>query len=181
MKKPKLQINIRDIVGDINHGLTDDQLMEKYGLSPRGLHSAMQKLAARDLLPHQDLNLQTPSFADTVLFTEARRIPRNYPAVAVSVFDGRNLGKAGIVRDLTEEGLGVRGLDGRLNGLQTLLIHSGTSAEVNPIAFHARCRWVKPGFTESESAAGYVITHISEENARELRRLIKLLTFRFDS
>jgi outer membrane protein assembly factor BamB len=55
MKSPKPRVNAREAVIDIRAGLSDEELMSKYGFSARGLTSLVKKLVAANLLTQEEL------------------------------------------------------------------------------------------------------------------------------
>ncbi len=58
---PKRQLSAKDILTDINAGMDDAALMEKYGLSAQGLQSAFAKLVAAGVLKQTELDERSPS------------------------------------------------------------------------------------------------------------------------
>ncbi|MEW6348541.1 MAG: hypothetical protein AB1646_05730 [Thermodesulfobacteriota bacterium] len=59
MAKPR--ISAKEVVQDIRAGLTDSTLMEKYNLSPKGLHSLFMKLLDSGAITRQDLVFKAPN------------------------------------------------------------------------------------------------------------------------
>jgi hypothetical protein len=57
---PKPKINARAVVDQINAGMTDHQLMEKHGLSGKGLQNLFAKLMEAGLLTQSDLDRRPP-------------------------------------------------------------------------------------------------------------------------
>jgi hypothetical protein len=62
----KRTIRAKDIVQDIRANMTDAQLMQKYQLSAKGLHSILKKLIEHNLLAESDLELRPVGYDDTV-------------------------------------------------------------------------------------------------------------------
>jgi transcription initiation factor IIE alpha subunit len=52
---PKRTINANEVVKDILSGLTDDDLMQRYGVSPEELDSLLRHLVDSDLMTQQQL------------------------------------------------------------------------------------------------------------------------------
>lgn len=53
-------VSAREVVADIRLGLTDDQLMRKYGLSAKGLGSLKTKLLTAGFVTQKELQPQAP-------------------------------------------------------------------------------------------------------------------------
>ena len=56
----KRSISAREVLADIRVGMTDDQLMVKYGLSHKGVQSLRNKLRERGLLAEPELESESP-------------------------------------------------------------------------------------------------------------------------
>ncbi len=98
-----------------------------------------------------------------------RRIPYFVP-----VYEKKDLKKKGMLRDITEKGLGVRGLPTEVGKTRTFVIAPADHLDIDPLVFDVRCRWTKKGLND-EPVAGFEITKISGPTLRELRKLIRLL------
>ena len=106
------------------------------------------------------------NWADTRAF---RRIPYSVP-----IYEKKDLKKKGMLRDITENGVGILGLRTEVGKTETLVIAPTDFLDIDPLVFDARCRWIKKG-SNGEYLAGFEITRISSPNLRELRKLIRLI------
>ncbi|MGO9117205.1 MAG: hypothetical protein ACLQPD_06285 [Desulfomonilaceae bacterium] len=172
----KRTINAKDIVNDIHKGLTDLQLMSKYGLSLNGLQSVFTKLVqAKAILP-QDLFDRPPFLADDSVTVENIRIgPREKIELTIPVCDAADPNQVGTLRDLSPEGIGVRGIETRKGQIRTLLVVPSHWFPVDAFSLEAVCRWVKRRRAEGIVDAGFEITGISEESKKRLKTTIRLL------
>ena len=172
----KRTINAKDIVNDIHKGLTDLQLMSKYGLSLKGLQSVFTKLVqAKAILP-QDLFDRAPVLADDSVTVENIRIgPREKIELTIPVCDAADPNQVGTLRDLSPEGIGVRGIETRKGQIRTLLVVPSHWFPVDAFSLEAVCRWVKRRRAEGIVDAGFEITGISEESKKRLKTTIRLL------
>jgi hypothetical protein len=154
------KIKGRDILNDIRSGMTDQELMEKYEMSSQAFESACGQLCSSGLISREQLLSRSTERAEGDTVTS--RLPRDYLVVQAPIYDVRNPENKGVIRDLTEEGIGIIGLD--------------NSRGVDKIVFGAKCRWVK-----KDSGGGYIcgfrIIDINEENLAKLRSLIKELNW----
>jgi uncharacterized protein (DUF433 family) len=64
---PKPRIKARDAVRDIRSGMTDSGLMEKYGLSAKGLQSVFLKLLEAKAITHAEMNQRRAIYHDKTL------------------------------------------------------------------------------------------------------------------
>ena len=172
----KRTINAKDIVNDIHKGLTDLQLMSKYGLSLKGLQSVFTKLVqAKAILP-QDLFDRAPVLADDSVTVENIRIgPREKIELTIPVCDAADPNQVGTLRDLSPEGIGVRGIETRKGQIRTLLVVPSHWFPVDAFSLEAVCRWFKRRRTKGIVDAGFEITGISEESKKQLKTIIRLL------
>lgn len=174
-----------DIINDLRAGLSKLELMEKYQVSPKGLGSILKELSTLDVIaatePHE------PPIAlvyDVDSLDGIRLMPRHALKIMLpiliygGVYDsnkGRVLQKKGIVRDINERGVGVRGIKARLDELKTFVIPASDFFEIDPIVFEAKCRWVNPRDRDADAIGGFQIVNISETSLQDLRRLVHAL------
>jgi PilZ domain len=171
---PKRAINAAGIVSDIQAGMTDAQLMERYRLSAKGLQSAFKKLVEAQAIDPEELGERVPLYEDTVTIEDMRQIVRDHLHHSVVICDAHDRKCMGRVRDISEKGVGIKGLQAKVNEIRSLYIAPDDFVEVEPFRFEGRCRWVKksPG---GDYSAGFEITNISNSGLEELRRLVHLI------
>ena len=85
----------------------------------------------------------------------------------------------GRIRDLSEVGVGVSGLEAQVGELKSLVVVPDEFLEVEPFFFEAKCRWSRMGDQGKIWNAGFEITDISEGNYIQLLELLQLMTFSF--
>lgn len=170
------KIKGRDILNDIRSGMTDEELMEKYEMSSQALESAWGQLCSSGLISREDLLSRSTESAEGENTTATSRLPRDYLVVQVPIYDVGDPETKGVIRDLTEEGIGIIGIGARLDDVKTLVILTDNSRRVDKIVFGAKCRWVKKD-SEDGYVSGFRITNITKENLGKLRRLIQELNW----
>jgi uncharacterized protein (DUF433 family) len=148
------------IAKDIRSGLSDDQIMKRYSLSSRGLAAVLDKLVSRGLIEEAEIHARRNSLIVPIPIYEAPK----YPEV-----EGR-------LHDITEKGVGVRGIKAVITEKKTLSILPNEFVNIDPIVFEAICRWSKRD-DRGIWAAGFEITVISQKCLRSLRQLIQEATF----
>jgi len=156
--------------------MTDQELMEKYEMSSQALKSACGQLCSSGLISGEELLSRSTESAEGENTTVTSRLPRDYLVVQAPVYDVGDPETKGVIRDLTEEGIGIIGLEAGLDDIKTLVILADNSRGVDKIVFGAKCRWVKKD-SEGEYVCGFRITNITEENLGKLRRLIRELNW----
>jgi transcription initiation factor IIE alpha subunit len=62
----KRTINAKEVVRDIRSHMTDEELMEKYRLSARGLQSVLKKLLESKLITQAEFDWRPVDYDDTV-------------------------------------------------------------------------------------------------------------------
>lgn len=66
----KTKIKARDVVNDIRAGMTDPELMEKYGLSAKGLQSLFRKLLEVKAIASSELKRRRADYHDTTIIQQ---------------------------------------------------------------------------------------------------------------
>ena len=174
-EKKKIRIRIEEIVQDVRSGMSEYDLMDKYGLSSRGLQSAFRKLIAAKALRFEEMCGTSSGHEDTCELIESRRLSRNYVVFELPVVDVDDGNNSGWIRDLNERGLKVGGLKSSQGAVMRLLIVPEVEDFV-PIDFEAQCQWVSIDGRPGGSLAGFRITGISPKNLDQLRELIEFMT-----
>ncbi len=163
------------IAEDVRSGLTALALKEKYQLSDSGLEKVCKRLFTEGLLEPaniKDLGLQ---FDATAPFGhERRQAPRRSPSLQITVSDNSGRGSKGTIKDISEKGLGVRGISGDVGESKTLSILGDDFGLVDPFEVEAECRWVGTEGPGGQRIAGFQIIAISDEDLRRLQELINL-------
>lgn len=96
--------------------------------------------------------------------------------VQVPIYDAGRPEVRGVIRDLTEEGMGIIGIKSELDETRTLAILTGNGRLADKVVLEAKCRWVKKD-PEGEYVCGFRITDITKENLAKLKRLIQELNW----
>jgi hypothetical protein len=104
-----------------------------------------------------------------------RQLPRNYLMVRLPVYDMADSSIVGFLRDITEKGLQVAGMNTAKGQAKRLLLQADEFADLSPFSFEAECRWTKPDEQEG-ILAGFQITKINDESLAYLRKLIGFLS-----
>ena len=173
---PTKSINAVQIVKDVSSGFTGSQLMKKYRLSPAGLQTVLRKLVDSRLLGIADLGVELYLRLEANMPGDIRERERLRLDFEVQVCDIGKPDDTGVVRDITEEGLGTKGIDAAVDEVKTLMILGDVLDQVPPFVFKAQCRWIKTGEANDDMVAGFQIVKILDRDLERLRRLVELIT-----
>lgn len=179
LKTPRTRkIKSRQFLKDVQSGMSKPALMEKYGISSRTLQRLCKKLLEARALPHEHSEWELGMESTTMVQENIRKVQRNYVDFDLPVYEENDPEIHGKVRDITEEGVGILGLETGVDQVKKLVILGDFFGEVAPFEFEATCRWAKRIGPLGELRAGFQITFISEPDLRELRKLIHLIMLR---
>jgi hypothetical protein len=175
----KRRIDTKELVADIRTGVSDVQLMEKYKLSSRGLQRVFTKLVDSGSVMMADLSGRSMSYDDSVTLKTVRGSIRALPILSIGIHESTNPEITGRIRDLSEVGVGVRGLVAEVGESKSLVVVPDEFLDIEPFSFEAKCRWSRMGAKGKVCNAGFEITDISENNLIQLQELLQLMTYSF--
>lgn len=168
-------IKANKIVADIRAGMSDFELMAEYEVSIQDLEKVLDKLVDAERIRKAELEERNPFFDDPANRLQTRRSPRTYLRLPVEIHDITDPERTGLVTDLSEDGFRTVGLISVVGKESMFLI--GSSQVPRKIEIRAKCVWAKGGGRDGcQREAGFKIAHVSDEDLREIRRLIGLLT-----
>lgn len=172
------QISVRSFVKDVQSGMPDAQLSNKYKLTSKGLQKAFTKLVDAEILRPSDVQGRLPTHESPIAVEGVRVLARNYLAFPLPVYDAESLLVQGDIVDITEKGLQVAGIEVEPQETKSFLIRPDEFHDIYPFVFEARCQWARRKDPDGQHVAGFEIVDISELGLEELRRLIEMLTIR---
>jgi len=170
---PSVKLYAKLILRDIQKGLGDIPIMEKYQITPSEYMSVLERFKhieiarKRRVLVAQSVSHDLPHM---------RALPRCYIFRELCVVDAKAPGKEGKVNDMTETGLQVAGIAAEIGEVRTLTIVSDHAETRTKVGFEVVCRWVQNENDFGEFVAGFEITKIADDELLRLRRLIQELT-----
>jgi uncharacterized protein (DUF433 family) len=169
----KRQISQPQILHDIQSGMTETQLMEKYRLSSWGVQRVLTKLLAAGAITWENMASFSLNSDDSVTLRDMRQCERSYPLVSMAVYEQAKPMIKGRVLDLSEKGVGVIGISSEVDDLKTLTIAPDELTVFEPFTLQAACRWFRGGDRDIPCTAGFAITHIEEPSLEQLRDLLE--------
>jgi hypothetical protein len=168
---PKRSIKARDIVNDIRGGMDVSDVMSKYRLTIKGLRTAFQQLLQASAMSKGELN-DLKSLRDASV-KGLRQLPRYPMKSPIKIFDGGDPFKGGVVKDISEKGVCIEGIEAQIGVVKNFIIRLGHLGADGTIVFEARCRWVKKGMASGKTElAGFEITDISSLDSGTFARFI---------
>jgi hypothetical protein len=175
---PEREIKAKELVSDIVAGTEDSELMRKYKLTFRGLQSVFRKLVELKIVEESSLEgrLVPPLNAETTVIT---RLPRKDIYVPLPVQDADDPGVLGLVVNISERGLGTKGVKAALDEIKRLIIKPDKFINLSPVTLKAKCRWVKPHEDPQEILAGFELVSIAQDQVQELKNLIETMDYMY--
>jgi hypothetical protein len=171
----KRQINGKDILNDLRSGMAAWELQVKYKLSAKPLQSIFKKLVERNAISHEKLYEMSSFYKDRVDRIRGRAHPRADLAVYVPVYDIGS-GALGVLRDISETGLRVAGIESSVGQASTFQIPLDMFMQAEPLLIVAECKWIEiKGRRKEYFVAGFEITDLSGRDSQILRNFIKFL------
>ncbi len=157
---------MRKLVKDIQRGMEEVPLMEKYELTAEELGFVYENL----------LDGRIPSFEDVVADVQKRLSPRTYIFFAMPIYDANDPEIRGVVNDISHQGLQIAGIDTEVGQTRSFVMHHELFPPDRPLTFEAVCRWTAQDETDWDCISGFAITRISEAGTAQLQDLLDELT-----
>lgn len=176
MAPSKKTIKAVAVVSDIRAGMTDVALRKKYRLTQTGLGTVFAKLLQAGLIRPSDLERRPQIHADRIVDQAIRIFDRTKLDFPLTVCEQDSPHVSGTLTDLSERGVGVRGIEAAVGDVKTLVIAADEFFHVDPIVFQAICRWSKGEDATSECFCGFEVTDPSEGALKDLLDLIRGLS-----
>ena len=173
---PKNEVAYDELLADIRAGAIDTELMEKYRLSVRELRAALRELIDSGRLNVQDI-CHRPAFWDETIDYEPRRgYPRLLLAFVQRIHDEEHREKHGMVVDVTEQGMQIKGIEGTVGETKAFEVVPRRFTAVGPFRFTAQCVWTGTDSGDLLPLLGLRLTEISDEDRGRLRAFIRFIT-----
>lgn len=152
------KIRAGEIARDLELGLSDAELMEKYKLSLRGLLSLYKKALEANIIEASELERRLVSRESVVELEDSRSLPRVGIRESTEIHEYRKPEIKGTVSNISENGLRVEGLESK-PGLVRKLVISGHEFGLEELILESKCCWSDTASDGSHSA-GYEIIRV---------------------
>jgi hypothetical protein len=164
-------IRANEVVQDIRTGHADIDLMRKYRLSTKGL----EKLINENLIEHDKLLEHSHTYRLVVDRTRGRMHQRISVEFPLNIYDVSSA-SMGLIRDISESGFRVAGLDSFKGDLKTFQLPVDVLVNSDPLLFIARCVRVRQlGKAMKYEDADFEITEIRKDDQESLKDFVRLL------
>ena len=175
MLQRKRTIKSADIIRDLRSGMTIPQLMEKYKISLKALRFVFQRLLNAGAMTKEELDTQKALYRDTVDLKGVRKWLRTPTTLPLRIYDSGNPFASGHVRDISEKGICVEGIEATVGEIKNFIVRSEAIGAGRTFVFEGKCRWVNSEESSGKKwVAGFEITSISSLDFKELRKLIRI-------
>ncbi len=171
-----VKIPVEKMAQDVNAGMTDGELIEKYGLTAKQLRQALYKLFQTGLAKVAEQYRRPVLRNDAVEHEAQRETPRIYLAFQLPVRDTTDPAVRGWATDVSEKGFAVRGITATPGKKSRLSLDPRRICPVGTIILEVICQWAKPDPVSGTPLAGFKVVSISAEHLREFRNFIKFIT-----
>lgn len=175
----KRVINIKSVAADIQSGLSDTELMEKYGLTSKNLSTVLDKLLEYQLITFDDLQQRQAEFEEEEVYTppsEFRAWERDEVDFPLRLHDEADPQVKGVLLNVSERGLGVKGIRATVGDVKTFVIHADEVFEVDPVVCEVNCRWIKLAREDRGCLSGYEVVKFLSGDLKTIQVLMKGLT-----
>lgn len=169
------------LVDDLRSGMVPAVPIGKYHFSTEGFQNALKLLLEANAITWTEFKNFKSADCDQIVPRDSRRTPRNQPIPVVTVCEVGKPGARYLVRDISEEGIGIIGIRAQIDESKSLAVVGDEFGEIAPFEFEAQCRWVKQVEPDGSIWAGFRIVTISEQDVLRLREFIRGFTFGIDN
>ncbi len=170
----KIFIRVPEIVEDIRSGMGRRELMEKYHLSTRGLRYVSMMLVSSGAIAWKEVFENICSKYEE-LVPDMVRSQRRYPVdLNIPVYDINRPDRVGRLRDVSEGGMGTRGIEAGVGETKTLVIGGDEFGEYATFVLDVTCKWGALG-ADDGFIAGFEISNISLGSMGEFNLLTELV------
>jgi uncharacterized protein (DUF433 family) len=168
-------LNLLTILADIRSGMTRSDLLEKYTLTDKTLRQVVQKLIAaegkRSAFDGPETVIEEP--ADFLATGEFVRHEVDFDLPVYEAYRPEIIGK---VRDVSEEGISVTGIEASRGDFKNLVVVADDLGQFSSFEFEGYCRWAFTDSVDRVCIAGFAIETISISDAQELQKLVHVVT-----
>ncbi len=173
---PKGEVPKEDFLRDLRFGMADKELMEKYRLTARGLGTLFRNLVNAEVISFRELiRIASGQLNLPEMVAELRIRSRKQLEFMLPISDAEDPENAGLVYDISDDGVGTRGLKAKMHEIRTLVIPADDFFRVEPVVFEGVCRWIDEKGDRWESAAGFRVTKLLRGSLTELQEIIRAL------
>jgi len=155
--------------------MSDKELETKYRLSPKHLSSILKKLVTCGAVSHGEIYELSSVYREKADGFTPRSQLRVDLMAYVPIHDMES-SDTGILRDFSEDGLRVAGIEASVGEIRRFLLPVDMFMNVDPIVVLAECRWTATkGTFRLFEECGFQMRGLSDSNREVLRQFKRLL------
>jgi hypothetical protein len=162
------------ILADYRSGMTVAEIAKKNGFLAENFSNILKRLEDLHFLSDDNCTSKTRSHFTEHGARDRRSVPRlQRPVLTTRIYEAAVPEKRGLILDLSESGIGVRGIESQTDQEKTLVMNVGDFAEYEALTFKCRCRWISVyDDSQRDPCAGFEITSISEDTLGCLKTVL---------
>ncbi|MBI5249335.1 MAG: PilZ domain-containing protein [Desulfomonile tiedjei] len=176
----KNTIRMSNLVDDIRSGMSKPDLLAKYKLSSRGLRWVSMMLVSSGAMSWKEIFDKLCTNFSELVPDKPRNSKRYRLPFELPVYDSVRPDRIGTVRDVSENGVGVRGIMAEEGETKTLVIGGDEFGELASFSFQGVCKWASKD-SSGQHFSGFEISDISMGSLSEFQLLMQLVSIRYAS
>lgn len=172
--KPKHTIQAKELLLDLQSGISFEHLRDKYKMSQSELQYLLRQLLRAGVIEKHELELIPTGFQEGA-DSQRRGSARSYVFVPLPIFDLKHHLDKGFITEISKCGFRTSGIPVGTGDVREFLIQPDYFADVHPFVFEAQCVWSLTSHN-GNIQAGFKITNISQEGLIEMEKIIAMLS-----
>jgi Mor family transcriptional regulator len=176
IKTRSRKLNLLAVLADIRAGVNRSDLRKKYGLTDETLREVIKKLLAAEGKRSADDDGPETLIEEPDEFLTTHEFVRHEVDFDLPVYEADRPETLGMVRDVSEAGMSVTGIEASEGDIKTLVVLGDELGQFSSFEFEGYCRWCFTDSVDRTCFAGFAIQKISKTDARELKRLVHTIT-----
>jgi len=162
------------ILADYRSGMSVDEIGKRNGFLAANISNILKRLEDLNFLSNDNSPGKTGSRRTEHDTQDRRSFPRlQRPVLTTRIYEAVVPEKTGLILDLSEGGIGVRGIESQMGQEKTLFMNVGDFVDYVPLIFECRCRWISVSDdAQRDLCAGFEITTISDNSLGRLRTVL---------
>jgi transcriptional regulator with AAA-type ATPase domain len=165
---PIIKMRGSELATDLCSGMSDHQLMEKYGLTPETLNSVFLHAIQSGIAGVSELLGRNGIAELQVQIENSRKLHRYSVPFPVTVKEYHQLQNQGTIIDISTGGMRTKGLRAASGKILRLEIPVDWYGVDNSLLLEANCRWCKETESHAGPVAGFEILHVIRGDFRSL-------------
>jgi len=143
----------------------------------RKLIQLIQIVSVEEVVEYEDVAAEDVEYEDLSAIESDGREQMRYPVgFRLPIHEATNRENKGVVINISEDGIGVKGIDAKPDEPKTLVIPAYHGFVMfDSIVMIAECRWADIDSATGEKCAGFKLLQLTARNSSELSKLIATL------